>query len=275
MRPLVLAAGLLVAFAAPAAASPTWLAPQNLSIAPATGAPSGSVVASDAAGETFAAWDLTDGTNVRVQLASHPPGRLVERRDEHLGRRRRCERAEPLAELDRVRRDRVDALGRCPHQRVQVSPPRAGRRVRARRHDLDAAASVDRGLDSRPVVAVDAVGRRRRDLGWTRRPTSCTRVATTPRPARGARSTTSRPATNPIEPDPRYPTLVISPGGRATVAWSLDTDPTTHRRRASLSRCRRARRARTARGRRWCSSPRRPPVRVRRPRSSPSTPQGT
>ena len=74
MRPLVLAAGLLVAFAAPAAATPTWLAPQDLSIAPATGTPSSSVVASDAAGETFAAWDLTDGTNVRVQLAMHPPG---------------------------------------------------------------------------------------------------------------------------------------------------------------------------------------------------------
>ena len=74
MRPLVLAAGLLVAFAAPAAATPTWLAPQDLSIAPATGTPSSSVVASDAAGETFAAWDLTDGTNVRVQLAMHAPG---------------------------------------------------------------------------------------------------------------------------------------------------------------------------------------------------------
>ena len=74
MRPLVLAAGLLVAFAAPAAASPTWLAPEDLSIAPATGSPSSSVVGSDAAGETFAAWDLSDGTNVRVQIASHMPG---------------------------------------------------------------------------------------------------------------------------------------------------------------------------------------------------------
>ncbi len=135
MRPLVLAAGLLVAFAAPAAASPTWLAPQDLSIAPATGTPSSSVVASDAAGETFAAWDLTDGTNVRVQLASHAPGQpwSAATNLSDAG----ADASAPSLSLSStgygaIAWTRSDGA----KQRMQVSRRVAGRSVRARRHDL-------------------------------------------------------------------------------------------------------------------------------------------
>jgi hypothetical protein len=71
---LLLALGLALAWALPAAAAPTWLAPINLSKAPPSFNPSASQVASDAVGETFAAWIRNDGTNDRVQLASHAPG---------------------------------------------------------------------------------------------------------------------------------------------------------------------------------------------------------
>jgi chitodextrinase len=51
------------------------LAPSlDLSTAPTSGTPSSPQVASDAAGETFAAWIRNDGQNDRVQVASHAPG---------------------------------------------------------------------------------------------------------------------------------------------------------------------------------------------------------
>jgi PKD repeat protein len=73
-RTTLLALGLIFAWALPASAAPTWLAPINLSTAPTAGSPSASQVASDAVGETFASWLRNDGTNDRVQIAGHGPG---------------------------------------------------------------------------------------------------------------------------------------------------------------------------------------------------------
>jgi PKD domain len=75
LRSLVLATGIALLTAAPAAAAPTWLPSLDLSTAsPSGNRPSSPQVASDAAGETFAAWIRNDGQNDRVQVASHAPG---------------------------------------------------------------------------------------------------------------------------------------------------------------------------------------------------------
>ena len=74
LRSLALAATIVLAVAAPAAAAPTWLPSVNLSAPATSGLPGSSVVASDALGETFAAWVRNDGQNDRVQIAGHAPG---------------------------------------------------------------------------------------------------------------------------------------------------------------------------------------------------------
>jgi hypothetical protein len=74
VRALLIGLGLAAVFAVPAAAAPTWLPPVNLSSPPTAGTPSDPTVGSDAAGESFASWLRSDGTHVRVQVASHGPG---------------------------------------------------------------------------------------------------------------------------------------------------------------------------------------------------------
>ncbi|HEY1480894.1 MAG TPA: PKD domain-containing protein [Gaiellales bacterium] len=74
LQKLVIVVAALAAFGGTASAAPTWLPAHDLSAVPASGTPSSSTVASDATGETFAAWLRSDGTNNRVEVSEHTPG---------------------------------------------------------------------------------------------------------------------------------------------------------------------------------------------------------
>ena len=172
----------------------------------------------DAAGETFAAWDLTDGTNVRVQLASHAPGQpwSAATNLSDAG----ADASAPSLSLSSsgygaIAWTRSDGA----KQRMQVSRRSPGGVFGPA--DTISAAGVDASF---PLVAVDAVG----DIVATwMDPATNVMHARRFVAATGMWGTIDdlTPATNPSNQILFAPTLAISPAGVATIAWSLDTDP--------------------------------------------------
>jgi hypothetical protein len=218
IRSTALAAVLVVAFASPAAAA-GWLSPVYLS-PPSGASASFSVVASDSAGESFAAWNDTDGTNTRVFLASHAPG---------LG----WSAATPLSDAGQNAGSPVLAVssngfGAIAWTRSDGSKIRVEVSRRAPGGAFGAPVIVSApGVDSsNPVVGVDRAGDVQ--VAWIE---SSTNVLHT------RRFTASSAVWDPLITDLAtpvtpanqilfYPTLAMSPTGTATIAWVLDTDAT-------------------------------------------------
>ena len=218
----VLALGLSLVFALPAAAAPTWLAPVNLSTAPTAGTPGFSQVASDA-----------PGTNDR-HLGSTATARTTASRSQATRRGlpgpvaptsrtpARTPTPEPRAQLDGVRCHRLGSLGRrrsCASRSRGAFPARG---VRSGDDDLDGRHRAR----SNPVAAVDAAG----DIVviWE----DATKLALHARRFTASTglwdATISDLATSSTNQPIDSPALVVSPAGTATAAWALDTnsDPT-------------------------------------------------
>ena len=220
---LALALVLLGSFAANATAAPTWLAPQDLSVAPSTGTPSGSVVASDAAGETFAVWNRSDGTNVRVQIASHAPGSAWSAATDLSAAGQ--DAGQPSLSLSgtgfgAIAWTRSDGA----HIRVEVSRRAPGGAFGPA--DLISASGVDAfagaaDLLPGPQVAVDAAGDvvviwfdQNETTVFGRRFTAATGTW-------GAIATLATAASGDTV---GFPTIAMSAAGVATAAWSFDND---------------------------------------------------
>jgi hypothetical protein len=215
-RSVALAAIIASCCASPAAAA-GWLSPVYLS--PASGSTaSSSVVASDSAGESFAAWNDTDGTNTRVFLVSHAPG---------LG----WSAATPLSDAGQSAGSPVLALSssgfgaiawtRSDGAKIRVEVSRRAPGGAFGAPVIVSAPGVD---SSNPVVGVDRAGDVQ--VAWidpanyvlhTRRFTASS--------AMWDPSITD--LTGPVTPANQilfYPTLAMSPTGTATIAWAFDTD---------------------------------------------------
>jgi PKD repeat protein len=216
IRPLALAAGLVAAFAAPASAA-GWLPAVNLSTPSGTSTAQGSIVASDAAGESFATWYDTDGTNTRIMLATHAPGGP-------------WSAGAPVS--DAGQNANTPALSVSPNGFAALawlqSDGTINRILVARRAPGGAFGapvilSAPGSDSSSPIVGVDRSGDVQ--IGWmsttddvlhTRRFVAATGTFTAI-----ADLTT---AINPSNQLLIYPTLAMSPAGIATIAWTLDTD---------------------------------------------------
>jgi hypothetical protein len=221
-RTSLLALGLSFAWALPASAAPTWLAPINLSTAPTAGSPSASQVASDAAGETFASWLRSDGTNDRVQLAGHAPGAAWSAAADLSDPGQNAQA--PSLSLS------ATGFGAIAWARSDGSKFRIQVSRRAPGGAFGAATTISTaGVDSAsPVAAVDAAG----DVVviWEDSPTRLSLHARRFNAGTGQwdaivdLAPTAPAAGQPID----SLALVISPGGTATAAWAYDTnnDPT-------------------------------------------------
>jgi PKD domain len=217
LRPIALAAVIVVAFASPAAAA-GWLSPVDLSPASGSSA-SSSVVASDTPGESFAAWVDSDGTNTRVFLSAHAPG---------LG----WSVATPLSDAGQsagapVLALRSNGFGAIAWTRSDGAKIRVEVSRRAPGGAFGAPVIISApGVDSsNPVVGVDRSGDVQ--VAWidpsnnvlqTRRYTASSAMW----------DPSITPLTSPVTPANQilfYPTLAMSPTGTATIAWAFDTDP--------------------------------------------------
>lgn len=224
----LLGLGLVMVFAGPALAAPTWLAPADLA---APSDPAYPVVASDAAGETFVSWYDTSGSTTRVLLASHAPGQA-------------WSAAAPISTSgpNVIAPSPIDVKG-APSPNLVLSPNGYGaiawiqsdgthaRVAVARRTPGGAFGAPDvisaAGVDANDaVVAVDRSGNVQ--AGWidanmaahTRRYTAAT----------GSWAATVDLTTAPATPANQtlwYLTIAMSPAGVATAAWSFDVDAAT------------------------------------------------
>jgi PKD domain len=220
LRALALASGLVAVFAGSAVAAPTWLPAQNLSIPPTTGTPGGSKVASDAIGESFATWFRTDGTNTRVQLASHGPG-LPWSAAGDLSPAGQDANPPGLSLSGTGFGAIAWAESDGAHVVVMVSRRAPGGAFGA--PETISSTSID-AAGTAPAVAVDAAG----DVvvAWT----DASNLALHARrftASSGTWGTIIDLATAPVNQVVIQPTLVISASGVATAAWLFDSDSTS------------------------------------------------
>jgi hypothetical protein len=217
IRQVALAAGFVLAFAAPASAA-GWLEPVNLSPAGTTSA-YGSSIASDTAGESFATWNDTDGTNQRIMLASHVPGSPWTARSP-LSDPGRDAGTAPAMSLSSngfgaiawVRSDGAKT-------RVEVSRRVPGGAFGA--PDIISAPGID---TNQTAVGVDRAGNVQ--VAWI----DANNAAHTRRfsPLTGWDAAITDLSAAPATPANQilwFLTLVVSPSGKATVAWVFDTNP--------------------------------------------------
>ncbi|MEA3082231.1 MAG: hypothetical protein QOD54_1899, partial [Sphingomonadales bacterium] len=209
---------LVAVFAAPAAAA-GWLPAVNVSVPSPTSTAQTSTVASDTAGESFATYADTDGTNTRIMLASHLPGlpwsapAPVSDAGQSASSPALSLSTTGFGAIAWIRSDGTK-------NRIEVS-----RRVPGGGFGAPSIVSAP-GVDaSNPVVGVDRAGDI--ETAWI----DANNVVHARRfsAASGSWSPTIDDLTPPVAVPANqmlwFLTLVMSPSGNATAAWVFDTNP--------------------------------------------------
>jgi hypothetical protein len=215
IRLLALTAGLLAAFA-PSASAAGWLPAQNLTDPATAHDVSSTATASDAAGESFVTWVASDGTNDRVWLATHTPGTGW---------------STPVALSEAGTNASAPSIAVGPNGFGALGWTRADGSVEVARRSPGGAFGAPAvvslgGTNSQVNVAVDTAG----DVEVAYEETTGLIVrARRYTQAAGTWSSVADlfTAVSPSNQLMLGVTMVMSPAGVATVAWTVDTDTST------------------------------------------------